>query len=84
MKIQGMQVAQAMTVVRVMSNDHQNWMLQVVYLRMFLWKLEMFNMDILSQLDDDMSPIVVTIIYWHFEYCGHFCCPILYNEELVI
>ena len=43
----------------------------------------LFNVDILSQLDDDMSPITVTIYYWNFEYHGSYCCSILYNKGSV-
>lgn len=29
---------------------------------------------------EDGLPIIVTIIYWHFYYCGPLYCPILYDK----
>ena len=44
----------------------------------------LFNVDIFSQLDDNMSPVTVTIIYWNFEYCGPLWSSNLYNKGYVI
>ena len=72
-----------------LSNDSSSsdewWSLKLnvtscIFENVCLWKSDMlYNVDILSQFNDDISPIIVTIYYWHFEYHSPICCSVLHN-----
>lgn len=68
-----------------MNDDHRKNVTSCIFWDVCLRKSNMlFNVDMLYQLDDDMSPIIVMIIYSHFEYYVPLHYPILYNEGFVI
>lgn len=47
-------------------------MLQVIYFELFVYenKKMLFNVDMVSQLNDDMPPIFIMNNYSHFDYRG--------------